>query len=321
MEYIKQKLQQLINQGEGLITQIPKHEDYKSQERNTINRYRQEDIKNSFGREIISEGAGEFISSLLGTGKRSAKSITSNALRNQHIAQKNIEIRRLWDSYEFRAKEVESKYGSWVSEVENFVSNGMFRSYLVKFNTSKRKIKLETKINHALSVLKEILDNLDRSYSESTSVLVKAGEPLKGREKLKEFAKKSEEYLKIQDSYPTPEILQIVEAAPTNIKTVLLLGPICDKKTFEEHLALLRKSGRVIEVTILDYLSRAPFHDRFMMSKNAAVSLGTSLAGLGFRDSTIIELHQWADIEKRFDEYISIQDIYHKEGVCKKEIL
>ena len=139
---------------------------------------------------------------------------------------------------------------------------------------------------------------------------------------IKNFIKNAKKYVKIQDPYPSSELLEIIEATTPNVKNILLLGPFLnnkEKEIFEKNLKLLRKTGRNIEVLSIKYNKTAPFHDRFLISEKKGITTGTSLSGLGIRDSVITELNEWKDIEKRFDEYMSGPKTEHRGVDCSRE--
>ena len=99
MQNIKDKIQQLIVQGDGLLHNIPKKSDYKSIEKNIKDKYRRNEPVSSIERELISIGAGELVSSIFGSGKKLGKSVASKAIKNQYLMQRDNEIRQLHQEY------------------------------------------------------------------------------------------------------------------------------------------------------------------------------------------------------------------------------
>ena len=93
------------------------------------------------------------------------------------------------------------------------------------------------------------------------------------------------------------------------------------KGEFEKNLALLRKTGKNIDVLSIKIDLTTPFHDRFLITKKRAITTGTSISGLGMRDSVITGLKDWKDIEKRFDEYMISPKTIHRGKECKRERL
>lgn len=323
MEEIKNKIQQLIVQGESQLQNIPKKSNYKASERNIREKYRQNEPANSIGREIISLGAGELVSSLLGTGKGIGRSVASKSLRNQYRMQRDNEIRQLYQEYNIRHNETEQLYRSWSSDAIQVIGQTKCQSCEKKFNDSKEKVKLETRLRVGIAALNQTLNYLEKPLKKET-LLIKSGEPLKGRKALKDFMERVKGYAKIQEPYPTPEILETIEDASDGVKCVFLLGPfknLKEKGKFEKNLALLRKAGREIDVVSIGCPKTAPFHDRFLISKKRGITTGTSLSGLGIRDSVITELNEWKDIEKRFDEYLIGPKTKHRGKECKRERL
>ncbi len=323
MEEINKQIRQLTVQGESLLQNIPKKSDYKAREKHVKAKYRQNEPADSIGRDIISRGAGEMVSSIFGTGKRIVRSATSKALRSQYLAQRDNEVMQIRQEYNFRSNEAEQRYRSWSSAAVQAIELTRCGPCLKKFNDSKQKVKLETRLRGGINALKQAVNYLEKTPKKET-LLVKAGEPLKGRRALKEFIGNAKEYIKIQEPYPTPEILETVEGTSASAKCMLLLGPFnnrAEKDKFEKSLALLRKAGRDIEVVSIKCKKSAPFHDRFLISEKRGIITGTSLSGLGLRDSVITELDNWGDIEKRFDGYMIGPKTKHRGKDCIRERL
>jgi len=323
MQNIKDKIQQLIVQGDGLLHNIPKKSDYKSTEKNIRDKYRLNEPMASIERELISIGTGELVSSIFGSGKKLGKSVTSKAIKNQYLMQRDNEIRQLHQEHDSRCRECELRYNNWYSESVRTIGLTTSDSSLKKFKDSKLKSRLEARLKWSLQALNQTLSYLERPPQKET-LLIKTGEPLKGRKALKEFVQRAKKYVKIQEPYPTPEILEIVEETPANVKSMLLLGPFKnnkDKEMFEKNLALLRKTGKIIDVLSIKCPKTAPFHDRCLISEKKGITTGTSLSGLGMRDSVVNELNEWMDIEKRFDEYMISPKTEHRGIECTGERL
>ena len=237
--------------------------------------------------------------------------------------QRDNEIRQLYQQFDIHYRESEQRYNNWSSEAVQAIKLSKCFYCLKKFTDSKQKVKLETRLRGGIVALNQALNYLEKSPQKET-LLIKTGEPLKGRRVLKEFLGKAKAYVKIQEPYPTHEILETLEDATTNIKCQLLLGPFNNmeaKEKFEKNLALLRKAGRNIEVVSIKCGKTAPFHDRFLISEKKGISTGTSLSGLGMRDSIITGLNEWKDIEKRFDGYMIGPKTQHRGKDCKRERL
>lgn len=323
MEEIKNKIQQLVVQGESQLQNIPKKSNYKTSEKNIREKYRQNEPADSIGREVISRGAGELVSSLFGTGKGIGRSVASKTLRNQYRMQRDNEIRQLYQEYTIRHNEAEQRYRSWSSDAIQAIVQTKCQSCKKKFKESKEKVKLETRLKWGINSLNQTLNYLEQPIKKET-LLIKSGEPLKGRKALKDFMEGVKGYVKIQEPYPTPEILETIEDALDGVKFIFLLGTfknLKEKGKFEKNLALLRKVGKEIEVVSIGCPKTAPFHDRFLISKKRGITTGTSLSGLGIRDSVITGLNEWKDIEKRFDEYMIGPRTKHRRKECKRERL
>jgi len=320
---IMDNIKKIIAEGENLLQIIPKKSDYKTKEKAIKDKYRSNEPLNAVGRELLSTGAGEIASQIFGTQKKTGKSLASKVLKNQNLIQQQNEINCLWQDYSIRFRDCDYNYNRWFSESVILIELTKSASCLNKFKDSKLKTRLETRLHCGLLVLNQTMHYLEKSIKKET-LLIKTGEPLKGRRILKNFIKEAKKYVKIQEPYPTPEILEIVEDISEDVKSTLLIGGFKndkDKEIFAKNLALLRKSGREIDVLSIRGLSTVPFHDRFLISEKKGIATGTSLSGLGMRDSIITELNQWADIEKRFDEYMIGPKTEHRGQECIRERL
>lgn len=306
MRGVKNIIQQLIDQGEELLYNLPNKSDYKVREKNIGDKYRLDEPVVSIKGELIGIGAGELVSSIFGSGGKFGKSVASKVVKNQYLMQRDNEIKQLHNEYDSRYREYEARYKNWFSESVKAIELTASSSSLQKLKDSKLKVRLETRLRGGISALNHSVTFLEKQPQKETK-LIKTGEPLKGRRALKKFIQKAKKYVKIQEPYPTSEILDIVEATATNVKCILLLGTFNskrDKEQFVKNLALLRKAGRNIDVLSIKCPKTAPFHDRFLISEENGLTTGTSLSGLGIRDSVVTELNEWMDIEERFDEYI-----------------
>ena len=104
MKNIKEKIKQLIVQGERLLDNIPKKTDYKIREKHIKDKYRSNEPAALIGREIISYGAGELVSDIFGAKKTTGKYLAKKVLKNQYQIQRDEEIKQLWQEYDNRCR-------------------------------------------------------------------------------------------------------------------------------------------------------------------------------------------------------------------------
>jgi len=325
MEDIKSQINQLIEEAKSIAKHIPDKSAYKNTEMEIKGNYKQRKPLISASTGILGKELGREISSMLGGRNNIAKNFITQTLRNKQQDNINQEINNLWRQYAIKVEESKRVYENWYNRVLDTIKSTDLNHYITKLEASKQKLKLETKLRQGISTLRYMLNLLENPSKFKKTLLIKTGEPIKGRDEIIRFMQKSNSFIKIQDPFVKRELLRIIEEIPASIKVQILTGVIDQKDKFKEELKLLRKSGRNVNVvSILAEMKdnkNAPFHDRFILTDNSAIKLGTSISGYGLRDSTITELNTWAEIEKRFDEYIEGKINNHRGFECKIERL
>lgn len=124
-----------------------------------LKQVKQEQNRQQQQAEFIKEGAAEFIKDQLGVDKRHSRPVLNAASEGQQQNQ---------------LQGLEREFDQWLSEMKQFVSTISEKTktnrqnsdkLLRKFNRVERKVKLETKLKHALSVVRE-LQNMDLVYND-----------------------------------------------------------------------------------------------------------------------------------------------------------
>lgn len=327
MNKLKEDIKSLITQGERLKSQILSPDWFKSRKSEIIAKHRNQQPLNSVTSGLLSYGVGELVSSLFGTGKRKAKSVTNKILKNNIKQQQEKEINILKNQFESHNRNLENQYIFWFNEIKRISSVQGFETISNRILDSQYKSKFDTRLNQAINVLKNLIDQIDRKENnpKNKSLLIKSGEPLKGKDSIIDFLHQSKIYVKIQEPYPSKELLRLIEETDSygNIKIQLLIGKFNrnQKGIFEQELSSLRKTGKDIEVISIIGENSPPFHDRFIINEKSCISLGTSISGFGLRDSTINYLSEWSQIEEQFDKYLFENKTIHKGKECKRERL
>ena len=205
MNQLKEQIKSLITQGEKLKSQILPSDWFKSKKSEIITNYRSQQPLNSVTSGLVSYGAGELVSSIFGTGKRKAKSVTNKFINNNIKQQQKRDIDFLKKQFESRNRDLESQYVIWFSEVKRISSLQGFVTITDKIHDSQYRLKLETKLNQGINGLKKLIDGIDKKENNPSnkSLLIKSGEPLKGKDSILNFLQQSKIYLKIQESYPS----------------------------------------------------------------------------------------------------------------------
>ena len=158
----------------------------------------------------------------------------------------------------------------------------------------------------------------------SSFIFVEKGRELKALNTIENLLKSNtEEYVKIWDPYIASRILVIVEAVPMTLKVMILTSQIEDEAIFKRYYEQLTKTRHVKILRIERIPDGAPpFHDRFIVTKNRAWQIGTSLKDVGRKDTTISELRneQKNIVEKAFDYYWLVKDkVLEDRDLCKRE--
>lgn len=328
MDKIKEQIQVLITQGERLKPQILGNDWLKSQKLVILDKYKSSNPGNNMTLDLMSGGIVGLASNLLGVRKKNAKSMTKNILKNNLQKQKQKEIDALKSQFDNHNHNIKFQYNSWFNEIKRISSTKGFETINHQILESHHKVKLETKLIHGINGLKRMVDQIDKNQqiSSNTPLLIKYGEPLKGKDEILSFLNQSKIYLKIQEPYPSKELLRLIEEINQNygnLKIQLLIGKFGknQKEVFKQELSILRKTGKNIEVVSVTGENSSPFHDRFIINEKSCISTGTSINGLGLRDSTIHYLDNWDSIEERFDEYFYKNEIILNGKKCKIERL
>lgn len=139
-------------------------------------------------------------------------------------------------------------------------------------------------------------ENWLRGSIHKSLVLIPAHDPFMAKRILQDMFSKCEDYVKVQDPYLGEETFHVLEYLPKHLEVRLLTGLTLGIGEDTERLRQLIqrwKGERKFRVAFIgDPTSgEAPFHDRFILSKNRCWSVGTSLKQLGVgKDSTIDEI-------------------------------
>lgn len=148
-----------------------------------------------------------------------------------------------------------------------------------------------------VDVVKEI-ENWIRESLKSSLIVIPARDAYLARSVLIDMFSRCESYVKIQDPYLGEETFQILSRyVPEELEIKVLTGQsigrgeaIEDICTYIERLKSERKGNFEI-MFIGDKQGEAPFHDRFIISKNNCWAIGTSLKQIGRgKDTTVDEI-------------------------------
>lgn len=237
----------------------------------------------------------------------------------QQKARLEGELQVLQSQYRQHEDEALRRFTLWTARMQEAL-RGCDATVMKRFSSAVHASRLDTRVRRCLALL-EALQAVEPAHK--SVLLVKAGQPLTGRAHLQEILAQAQTYVKIQEPYPSTDLLLLIESLAPSVRCTLLIGPVEKKSAqFREQLDLLRKAGRSIVVkTIANKEGKAPFHDRFVMTERKCFAIGSSVSGLGLRDSAIIEVPNRAEIEKQFDLYMNSPTYEHKGASCTLETL
>lgn len=153
-------------------------------------------------------------------------------------------------------------------------------------------------------IAQEVLSDLEAGFklaiSEKIFMVVPAGEIFTAIAAWRELFGKCKEYIKIEDEYVNEETLEIIQSyAPEGIK-ITVLSSIegardMEPEEFKERITSIRNSGRRIELFVVGYETTeyAPFHERYIITKDSCYMLSTSIKQVGrSKSSSIIKISQ-----------------------------
>ena len=165
-----------------------------------------------------------------------------------------------------------------------------------------KKLKLISELDNKISIHVDILDEIEnwlKSSIRENLIYIPADDIFKASSILRDIFSKCEEYVKIQDPYIDEETFYILKYIPTEIKIQLLTGIKIGWKERDMDRArrickwierLKNERRGKFEILFLGKVDTgdAPFHDRFIISKNKCWQIGTSLKQIGRGKDTVI---------------------------------
>jgi hypothetical protein len=163
------------------------------------------------------------------------------------------------------------------------------------------------------------LENWLRGSIKESLVFIAAGDYYLARRVLQDIFSKCSDYIKIQDPYIGEETFDIIEYIPRDLKIQLLTG-----LTLGEGEEPMRIRGRIerlrserrgkFNVLFIGHRQsrEAPFHDRFILTKNKGWQVGTSIKQVGGGKDTTISILSRNEkdeyIEPAFDRWWNLKE-------------
>jgi len=187
------------------------------------------------------------------------------------------------------------------------------KEYETQFVDMER-LNLITDFEDQILIPQDILkdtENWLKSSIKKTVSFIPARDYYLARETLQKIFSSCEDYVKIQDPYLGEETFYVLEYIPKDLEVRLLTGIRVGTGEEAERIAqqierfTSERRGTFYISFIGNVNGDAPFHDRFIISKNSCWQSGTSLKEIGRgKDTTVVEIpKQEKDemIEQAFD--------------------
>ena len=173
-------------------------------------------------------------------------------------------------------------------------------------------VDFEDQIIVPQDILKDI-ENWLKSSLKKTVTFIPARDYYLARETLQKIFSSCEDYVKIQDPYLGEETFYVLEYVPKDLEIKLLTGVRAGTGEDVERIARQierfgsERRGKFHISFVGNVDGDAPFHDRFIISKNNCWQSGTSLKEIGRgKDTTIVEIpkHEKEEmIEQAFNRW------------------
>lgn len=166
----------------------------------------------------------------------------------------------------------------------------------------------------AHEVFLELEAVLKSALSEKTTYRVPAGEIFTAIAVWKEIFGKCKNYIKIEDEYVNEDALEIIQSYSPAGVDITILSSIkgardLDIEEMQRRIKALKNSGRRIRLFFVGYKhNEAPFHERYIISKDVCYLLSTSMKQVGKSKSASITMipqeRKIGTIEPAFDYWI-----------------
>jgi hypothetical protein len=158
-------------------------------------------------------------------------------------------------------------------------------------------------VNRTLSGIQFELAKLETVW-KPRGKLIEGGRLLEGEAEIESILKSVRQGpIMVCDPYCSIKTLSILEAACPDIELKLLTVHIHDRAKLEEHVQSLRRSGRRIEIGVIDLRCGQVPHDRFIVTPNRAWSIGASIKDIGKKDTMVAEIDDMGAAERLLLDY------------------
>lgn len=147
----------------------------------------------------------------------------------------------------------------------------------------------------ANEVIIELENILKSAILEESFVTVPANDAYGARLAWMKIFDTCQDYIKLEDEWVNEETLMILQSyAPHNIRIVILCSlegsRDMDIEEMKQRIEYIRNSGRKLDIFLIGYenTEKAPFHERYIISKDICYMISNSIKQVGKSKSTSI---------------------------------
>ena len=155
----------------------------------------------------------------------------------------------------------------------------------------------ENEVIIAHEALRELETLFRSAISEKSLIRIPANDIYTAIVTWRKIFGECKEHIKIQDEYVNEETLQIIQSYSPSQVTIMILSSIegardADIEEMKQRVDAIRNSGRKIQLFFVgDNKGKAPFHFRYIMSKDLCYSVTTSIKQVGkSKDADLIPI-------------------------------
>jgi len=180
------------------------------------------------------------------------------------------------------------------------------RRSLVK-DVSEDDLKEATKLgvifltSNEVIIAHEVLSELESIFrsaiSEKSIIRIPANDVYTAIVTWRRIFSECKEYVKVQDEYVNEETLRIIQSYSPDQVRIIILSSIegardADLEEMKQIVDVIKNSGRKIDLLFVGKgpLGKAPFHERYIISKDTCYWLSTSIKQIGKSKSASIGL-------------------------------
>jgi len=178
----------------------------------------------------------------------------------------------------------------------------------------------------AHEVILELEEALRSALSEETVYRVPANEIFTAITVWKKVFAQCKEYIKIQDEYVNEETLEVLQSyVPSDVKLTILSSikgaRSLDVEEMKRRVEAMKNSGRKVQLFFIGYEQNgeAPFHERYIISKDVCYLISNSIKQIGKSKSASIALvsneKKEGTVEPAFNYWMSPENELRKLSI------